>query len=103
MTGRSGKLSAVCQRRIVKLPTNRMQFCGTAFWWSPFSNAAISDSKRARPVGFVAAGAVASFDKAAKFVSHEKAQKSTKRINFDEGRSAVTDAAFIFVLFVATY
>src|SRR6476469_112557 len=81
MTGSSGKASAVCQRRILELPTKRIQFCGTAFWWSLFSNAAISDSKRAGPAGILvaerAAGTAASFASATEFVGHEKAQKNT--------------------------
>src|SRR5215212_4128579 len=100
MTGRSGKASAVCQRRIVELPTKRMQSFGTAFWWSHFSNAAISDSKRAGPVSFFVEGADGSFAKAAEFVSHEKAQKSTKRNSLSRVRDAVADVAFIFVTFV---
>src|SRR5215212_417639 len=80
MTGRPGNASAVCQRRIVELPTKRMQFFGTAFWWSHFSNAAISGSKRAGPASFFAVGAVGSFANTLEFASHEKAQKSTKTI-----------------------
>src|SRR4051812_20431852 len=103
MTGRSGKASAVCQKRMVELPTNRMQFCGTAFWWSHFSNAAISDSKRAGAVGIFAAeraaGVIASFASTTEFVGHEKAQKSTKRESFSAARDAVPDVAFIFVTF----
>src|SRR3954468_885747 len=97
MTGRSGNASAVCHRRILELPTKRMPFLGTAFWWSHFSNAAISVSKRAGSVGFLAAGGGASFANATEFVGHEKTQKSTKRICWSRLNDAGSDVAFIFV------
>src|SRR5258705_8668689 len=99
ITGRSGKASAVCQKRMVELPTKRMQCGGTAFWWSHFSNAAISDSKRAEPVGIFAteraAGVDASFASATEFVGHEKAQKSTKREIVRDANDAVFTLTFI--------
>src|SRR4051812_28927802 len=70
-TGRSGKASAVCHRRIEELPTKRMQSLGAAFFASDFSKAAISFSKRAGPVG--------SFDNKAEFVSQQKTQKRMKQ------------------------
>src|SRR5262249_62131930 len=86
MTGSSGNESAVCQRRMVELPTKRMQSFGTAFWWSHFSKAAISVSNRSGPAGFfvVAAdgaggGLLGAFPCATNFVCPEKGQRNTKK------------------------
>src|SRR5262249_29504305 len=106
ITGRLGNESAVCQRRIVELPTKRMQSFGTAFWWSHFSKAAISVSNRSGPAGFFvvaadgAAGAlVGPFAKATNSVGYKKAQKDTTRKNDCRTRDAFNRCAFIFVTF----
>src|SRR4051812_37085470 len=103
MTGRSGKASAVCQKRILELPMKRMPSRGTAFWRSQFSNVLISDSKRSGPVesGFFVETELASLPNALEEISHEKHKRARKRKCLRVANNVCVVLAFIFVSFRA--